>query len=368
MGRLLDPYFSGTHPYTTAGGALYHNLTQLESVALAMSAVALVPAGSRGGSWPLAALLAAAAAVVKPTTAAVLGPAIVLAAIWERVGWPAMGRIVACLGIGAALLLLPAIVAEVPPGVSSSFDLGGLATLPSARMLVWLGLSGVCACVWIARGRNADAPRRLLALACVGGAGLAAVWTEPAKRAAANESWGLNAALVLMAPLVVASTLAATRRAVRISGAALLALHVASGALYAWQYPQLKRWGLPHTSRALLERVRDSTAPGTRLFVDMSLLPAPGYAYLARPTPFPLHLIQPVERYDAETWRLINGNRRMPPRPLEFLARRDAVVLGPWTGHLRPLVRGAGWRLAWTDEATDAQLWLKARPLRDESR
>jgi len=70
------------------------------------------------------------------------------------------------------------------------------------------------------------------------------------------------------------------------------------------------------------------------------------------------HLVQTAENYDADTWLLMNHGVN-PPRPAEFLARREAVVLGPWTHKLRRPLRAAGWRMAWADERTEAELWLR---------
>lgn len=356
---VQDPYHSGAFASTTAAGALYHNLTQLESVALAAAALTVVP-WKAGGSWTLAALLTGAAGLVKPTTAAVLGPALLTLALWSRAGWRTAGRMIAAFAAAAVLLAMPVLVAHPPPGVQAIIELRRLTTLFSVHTGVWVGVSGICAGAWLLRGRReGDARPRVLALSCLAGLLLAAVWSEPDKRSDLNQSWGLNAALVLMAPLVVATALTARPLALRLAGTALVGLHLLSGALYAWHYPRLQRRELWRPTQALLARVRESTRPGTRLFVDMRLLPATGYAYLGRPTPFPLHLVQPAELHDAATWRgLMNGQDTMPQLSA-FLTRRDAVVVGPWTRQLRPALEAEGFRLVWTDDVAEGELWVR---------
>lgn len=350
---ILDPYLGGIAPLAVPSGALYHNLTQLLSVALAAAALCAVDASVTGRAprgLLLAGSLLGAAWLLKPSTPLVLMPALVLACLVARV--PFRGLVALCAPFAAALALyyLPAALAPLPPGPRFAMRLPAADT--PIRLLIWLGLTAVVAGRALRRlpaPPPEGAATGALALALLAGIVIEACVFEPRLPAYGNNVWSLAAVLVLLAPGTVATAIAWTRRSAfsgaRLLPAVLLVAHVGTGVLYLVRYPWIRPRQARVASRRALEAVHEATPRDRRILLDLALVPTAACPYVGRQTPLPMvPLIQPEEGADLAQWLGVNRGAEPDARALDgLLAGCGGVVLGPQTRHLRGPLRARGW-------------------------
>lgn len=354
---ILDPYLNGMVPMAVPSGTLYHNLTQLSSVALAAAALAAVDrcmSRRELGGFLLGGGLLGVSWLLKPSTSLVVMPALVLICLLARLPLRALVRLGAPFAACLAIYFLPALLVDLPPGPVFEARAPAIgATL--LEMTVWAGLTGAVVARALfglvrqpRRGRVGDA----VALAMVGGVVVAACAFEPGRPAFGNNVWTLAAALVLLAPETTASAVEWARQR-GFSGASLVAWalltgHHLSGSVYLVRYPLLGRFAMPGSNREAVLAIREATRPDRRVLVDLALMPAAAFPYLGRPSPLPLvSLIQPAEIADRAEWLRLNRGEAPDPAALDrLLMRCDGVVIGPNTPQLGQPLRLRGWRAA----------------------
>jgi hypothetical protein len=352
---LLDPYLGGLAPLSVPAGTLYHNLTQLWSVALAAVALVVIDAclsRRQPGGLLLAGGLLGVSWLVKPSTPLALVPALLLIAFLARVPLRGLARLGAPFLAAVFLYALPALLADLPPG--PRFAARAPAPGSLFAVLVTVGLSGVVVTRRLASlgRRPAEARSRdAVALAVIGGAAIAACVVEPRLPSYGNHVWSLAAALVLLAPETVAWALAWTAgRAApvaRAAGLVLLGVHLLTGATYLVRYPWLRPRSVPVATRGVLDAVREATPPDRRVLLDLDLVPTAAAAYVGRPGPLPtVPLLQRDEGTDLRQWLAINGGADPGPAALDGLLEGcGGVVVGPRTEHLKQPLRARGWRV-----------------------
>jgi hypothetical protein len=342
---------------------MYHNLPQLGAILVGAAAlVALDRHHERRApaDLVLAGLLLGLSTAFKPSVVVVLAPAVLLVLGAGGAPWRALLAFAGAVALGGVPYLLPVLVSDLPPGV-------GWTVRPAAlfERERWLdaGVLGVVLVLAIARVVEVvRSPRArawttldVLLVATAGGLLFATVFVEGARRAGhGNHTWSRAAALTLLAPLATGVVFRFAGRAIArprdhpvrgaaaVLAAALLALHLATGALYALRYPTMQRAFLRVDGAAGLRATSAATERRARLLADGSIARGPGLPYLARRGTFtgdgPAKLSRGVLRWPA---RRAGGSRRVVAR----LARYDGAVLGANARHLRPALERAGWRL-----------------------
>lgn len=372
LARITDPL--------PASGSLYHNLTQLGSVAVAATALVALDecVGSRRDRHlALACFLVVVSGLIKPTTFVVLAPALCVVLVLARSR--ARRLLVAGCVLGAGVLFygLPALVEELPPAPPWAWTPGRALTLDFwSRQWVSLGLALPAGLAW-----SWGAGHRLRSgswdwtdvgfVALGGGVLFAGSLTEPSRTDAGNHLWSEMAAIILVAPCLVncvarwANALAEPRwwpqRAGALLAVALLIAQLGGGLWYAFRYPRIRHARLNIAQIESLEQFRDATRPGTRMLIDISLVRRRAAGpYLARPSPiFPS--LDPHEESDRDAWQRANRGEDGEVSDA-LLATRDAIVVGPHTAHLISRLQRTGWREVVADASGRHSLWVRDEP------
>lgn len=349
---LLDPMLTGQ----CAAGGIYHNGSQLWSIALTVvGLVALKRAGDSGHSrlnLAIAMILFVTSGLVKPSLFILIIPALIIVLAASRyqdpVGWITVFSI-SCAGI--LVYSLPIFFGPLPtmPGWQLSATPGN--TVQTA--LRFLTFSSVA--TWIATRLLRSLPQHSLWFGVVliahgGGILFPLLFQESGVRAAhGNNWWGFMATLVLLAPPVVAFCFSGDRinkGALRRMGAVVIVSQVILGIPYAIAYPAISIRSRPiELANALLE-AKALTNSTDRMIIDPVFCPEPHHAdlivFLGRSV---LHSYQ-TNNADVETakseWTQLHTTGRSP----------DDATINDWNtalvstenANVKSWLRRNGWR------------------------
>jgi hypothetical protein len=366
---LWAPYCYSAVPFNQASGSLFHNGTQVYSVAL--TGVALLALrqwlASDSLRWlGLASGIAGATFLVKPSLTILTGPALLVLLLLRRARPRAWVTSVLTFASCSGAYLLPALYPD-PAAEKFSWAVG-LPNAPWGTIALRYGVLVGAACLFVGvrcrslqralRDRSVAQIEDLVAVAILGGVVFSLFFHEVGRQQY-NEFWGLLAILALAAPLVTVCLLEGARRpaadsavARRRFAAVLVGLHGLSGALCLVSYPLLDAQRVPVAEVAATEAFRAETAPGTRFLLDPSFPPAL-LPVLARPT-FVASWGQIDSHRDTAKWKAIVLQRR---DPRSMLAPRDAIIVGPRTEWMVSWLRLPEWQLRIAPPEQPWQLW-----------
>ena len=363
---ILIPYVSSTIN-RNGSGSLYHSLTQIFSVALTGAALVAMRKHILSDDlryFILANVLIGTTLLVKPSISILTAPAMFIFLLLDRRKLY-QSLIAASIFIAAiAIYMLPIFFQDSYPEVSAwtlGANLDSLKdlTLIIIKSVVWIGVGWVFIGIRLKHLIRSIIKRGPLdwedfLLIVIGGGLLFFLLFEESgiRGRHGNNLWGLFASLILVSPIALVSLVEWVKDASPHSVKAqakkwivltMLSFQLLSGTLYAFSFPivNMRHHRYPNSIVRFLKDLRAQTPPQTRFLFDPSF-PFQGrfMVYLARPALWK-YSSTPHSKKWFEKWEsAIEGKAD----PWSIIRHYDALVIGPATRWIIPLLEEKNWR------------------------
>ncbi len=372
---IIDPYTHAQFKMNSPSGSMYHNGTQLVSVAFTVIAMVVMDTLQRPrrlATWVLTAALLMVASLTKPSVFVAFVPALLMGILLLRRPRTAMWMVPAVIAVGAFVYLLPSILHEVPGALSLRFDLSNIANplqLPQLLNMMGVGLAPLV--YWLAVRSKAVVRSRkvewydVATLALLGGLAFALFFSEPKRPGHGNQNWAALGAAVVAAPYLVALLITGYRRLpaqgawgrpLRVLMVLLLLMQALHAVIYLIAYPHLYPGTADPRKIEIVKRAKAATAPGDRVLIDPTLEDRLLIPYLNRPYLHDYAVFPLAVRREDHQWRaILDGRSKRFIDPM--LRSRDAVVIGPKTRFLIKYLKKMKWEKRNIDSSDRFALW-----------
>jgi hypothetical protein len=276
-------------------------------------------------------------------------------------------------GIAIGLYLLPVFFQDIYPEAGNwilgiRLDSFKAIVIIFIRYTVWIGATWIFIGRQFKRLNNAVLQRDPLTwedflLIVIGGGFLfSLMFVEVGREFHGNNKWGLSASLILASPIVIVSLVewvhpsqlySVFSKIKKLAVLALLGLHLLSGTIFALSYPFYSSERYTNSTVSILKKFQSATPSQTRFLFDPSFPSRMRLmTYLARPALW-RYASTPHSKKLYKAWdSTVKGNED----PWPIIRRYDALVIGPKTRWIIPLLEEKNWRFVQTF-SHEFELW-----------